>query len=249
MEQASEILLEVCVDTAAGLCAAIAGGADRIELCAALETGGLTPSAGLMQLAAAAGIPTRAMIRPRAGDFVYDGDERSIMMHDIDAARAAGLSGVVIGATAADGGLDLALLAALAQHAAGLDVTLHRAVDLLPDPVESVDQAIALGMATILTSGGALTAAEGIGTIAAMQDRAAGRIEILAGSGIAAANVREILRLTGVTAVHASCSRASGDADPRALAMGFASDRRSTDEALVRALRAAASPFPRIIPS
>lgn len=102
----SRIVLEICVDDAAGLAAARAGGADRIELCAALALGGLTPSAGLMAQAAGIGLPVMAMIRPRAGDFVWSPDERAAMLVEIAAARAAGLAGVVIGASLPDGRLE-----------------------------------------------------------------------------------------------------------------------------------------------
>jgi copper homeostasis protein len=237
-------LLEVCVDTPSGLGAAMEGGADRIELCAALPLGGLTPSAGLMALAATLDVPTRAMIRPREGHFVFDADEFKAMLHDIDAARDAGLEGVVIGAMTAEGALDISMLERLANHATGMAITLHRAVDLLPDPVEAVDAAVALGLTTILTSGGALKAVDGIAAIAAMSAQAAGRIEIMAGSGVHADNAPAILAATGIGAVHASCSRPvavdEGDGGARALAFGFeVAGRRETDRTLVAALRRA----------
>jgi len=230
-------LLEVCLDTPAGLSAAIAGGADRIELCSALALGGLTPSAGLMALAGKLPIPTRAMIRPRAGHFLFDAGECEMMLEDIDAARAAGLEGVVIGAMTADSRLDLPLLERLADRARGMKITLHRVVDLLPDPIAAVEPAIALGMSTILTSGGARKAIDGVAVIAAMQAKAGGRIEILAGSGIDAGNAPAIIAAAGVSALHASCSRPAA-IDDRLLALGFESaDRRETDPALVAALR------------
>lgn len=234
-------LLEVCVGTPAGLLAAVEGGADRIELCSALALGGLTPSVGLMALAATLSVPSRVMIRPREGHFVFDAAERDTMLRDIDAARDAGLDGVVIGAMTANGAPDIAVLEYLAAHAAGMALTLHRAVDLLPDPVEAVDAAIALGFSTILTSGGALHAVDGIAVIAAMRERAAGRIEIMAGSGVTAANAARIVAETGITAIHASCSSPVAIADAQSLALGFElAGRRDTDPALVAALRSAA---------
>ncbi len=241
------LLMEICVDSPAGLRAAIAGGADRIELCAALDVGGLTPSPGLLQLAGRISVPVRAMIRPRAGDFVYDAVEQDVMLHEIDAARAAGLAGVVIGALTRTGELDLVVLKRLVAHAAGLDVTLSRAVDLLPDLVVAVDVAVDLGIATILTSGGALKAYDGIATIAAMQARAAGRVEILPGSGINAANVRAILDGAGVRSVHASCGGLVDTTDARSVSMGFVhAQRRETDQSLVENLRAAMGHCPQI---
>jgi copper homeostasis protein len=146
-------LLEICVDTAAGLRTASASGADRIELCSALELGGLTPTSGLLALAAEMGVSARVMIRPRAGDFVFTTDDLDMMRADIAAARAHGLEGVVLGANRPDGALDLDMLGTLVEASQGLRKTLHRAFDLVPDIAEAVEQAVALGFDTILTSG------------------------------------------------------------------------------------------------
>lgn len=238
---AKRIVLEVCVDDPAGVESAIAGGADRLELCAALALGGLTPTPGLMGLAAGAPIPVRALIRPRAGNFRYSSAEAEILRRDIDASGEAGLSGVVIGACREDGLLDCDLISELAARARGMDVALHRAVDMLADPLVAVDLAADLGIATILTSGGAVSAIAGSAVIAAMQAHARGRVEILPGGGINAANAAGLLRATGAGALHASCSRIEEDLDPGLVAMGFASPgQRRTDAALVRALREAA---------
>ena len=237
-------LLEVCVDTIAGLAAAIAGGADRVELCAALSTGGLTPSHGFIHAASTAPVPVRAMIRPRAGSFVFAQAEVDLMRRDIDVVRAEGLAGVVIGAATPAGALDMANLQVLVAHAEGLEITLHRVVDLLPTGEEAVDAAVALGLSTILTSGAALTAEAGCDRIAAMHERASGRIEILAGGGVSAENVGRIVATSGVHSVHASCSRIVAS-DPRAVAFGFAPPRaRETDAGLVASLRAALTRAP-----
>jgi len=234
------ILLEVCVDSPKGLLAAVAGGADRIELCAALAIGGLTPSPGLMALAARQPCPSRAMIRPRVGSFVYELREVDVMLGDIDAVRTAGLAGVVIGANHPNGELDMSVLRRLAGQAAGLEIALHRAIDLTPDPLAALDLAIELGCHTVLTSGGKLTAAEGAEMIAALQVRAAGRIEILAGSGVRANNVAALIAATGVTAVHGSCGAPVIDPEPRAAEFGFAlSGARDTDQSEVARLKAA----------
>jgi glucosamine--fructose-6-phosphate aminotransferase (isomerizing) len=239
------ILLEICVDSADGLRAAVAGGADRIELCSALALGGLTPSPGLMALARDCGVPVRAMIRPRDGDFRFGAADRDAMRRDIDAVRAAGLSGVVIGAQRDDGSLDEALLEELVAHAAGLDVTLHRVVDLLPDPLSAVDVAARLGVATILTSGGAPSATEGASVIRAMRLHAGDRVEIMAGSGVRADNAAALIAATSVTAIHASASAPLTLDDPAALRFGFVTGReRATDEQAVAALRAAAGHAP-----
>src|ERR1700712_3833517 len=145
MPRSRAMLLEVCVDDAEGLAAAIAGGADRIELCSALAVGGLTPSAGLMVLASDYSISTYAMIRPRAGSFRYTAREIDVMKVDIDAARHAEIAGVVLGASLDDGRLDADTLGILVEHSEGLGMTLHRAFDLVPDMTPAIDLAISLG--------------------------------------------------------------------------------------------------------
>lgn len=235
----ASLLLEVVVDTVAGLRAAADNGADRIELCAALSEGGLTPSVGLMKLAAEPGIPTRAMIRPRAGDFTYTADELHIMHHDIVAAAACGLEGVVLGANQTSGALDEAAMRGMVMHAKahGLAVTLHRGFDLVPDPLEALEIAISLGIDTILTSGGAKAAAEGVEGLSALVRQSAGRIEILAGKGVTAENVAAVLR-AGVTSVHASCSAPLPAHDNRAFALGYVSaGMRDTDARSVAQLK------------
>jgi copper homeostasis protein len=232
------ILLEVCVDDAAGLAAAVAGGADRVELCAALALGGLTPSPGLMQAAAGCGVPVMAMIRPRAGDFIFDAGEVAVMLADIRAARAAGLAGVVIGASRADGTLDADVLAVLRAQARDMDVTLHRAVDLCPDPVAAVDVAKALGIRRILSSGGAMAAPQGVAVLAAMMARAGPACIIMPGAGITAASLPHLRHLP-LREVHASCATVR-PVDQPAQAMGFdLAGGRRTDAGEVAALKAA----------
>lgn len=234
------VLLEVCVDCADGLAAAIAGGADRIELCSALELGGLTPSPGLMAIAANAAVPVYAMIRPRAGNFVFSQAELDVMRHEIDAVRAAGLAGVVLGVSADNGALDGDGLMKLKAHASGLGTTLHRAIDLVPDLLEAVDIAVELKFERILSSGGRKTALEGVEDLAAMIDRAAGRISIMPGSGVNAGNAAALLARLDVNEAHGSCSVEMIESDAKALAFGFAApSRRITSAANVAALRAA----------
>ncbi|HWU80129.1 MAG TPA: copper homeostasis protein CutC [Caulobacter sp.] len=233
---ADRILLEVCVDTPAGLAAAIAGGADRIELCAALALQGLTPAPGLMALAAEAPIPIYPMIRPRNGDFCYAAGDLDAMRRDIDAVRAYGLAGVVIGANRPDGELDLAVLEKLVEHAKGLGMSLHRSFDLVPDQSAALEVAIDLGFERVLTSGGALTAQAGGERISALVEQAAGRIGILAGAGVKPGNVAELVKRTGVREVHGSFGGPIPGAEPGSKlgAMGFVPpELRDTDQAAV----------------
>lgn len=229
-------LLEICVDSPEGFAAAIAGGADRIELCSSLALGGLTPSAGLIALAARAPVPVLAMIRPRAGGFDWSGEEVEAMETEIAAVSRAGLAGVVIGATRGDR-LDLAVLDRLIGAAKGLDLTLHRCVDLLPDALSAVDAAAERGISRILSSGGALTALEGITRLHAMQDHAAGRVTIMPGSGVSASTLPALLTGLDPAEVHASASRPA-PAGGEIARLGFQPEgAKRTDAATVAGLK------------
>lgn len=241
------VTLEICVDTLAGAEAALLAGADRLELCAALSIGGLTPSPALTALAAAAaqaaGRRVHAMIRPRGGNFAYGLDERALIVAEVRAAVTAGADGLVFGAVV-DDRMDEETLGWFAATARALrpdiDLTLHRAVDLLSDPADAVEPAVALGFHRILSSGGALQAADGLATLARMTRKAAGRIAIMPGSGVRADNAAAILAATGAREIHASASEPNGPSDPRLAAFGFAaSEPRTTSREAVTALRAA----------
>ncbi|MDS7598020.1 copper homeostasis protein CutC [Agrobacterium tumefaciens] len=233
------MILEICVDDADGLAAAVRGGADRIELCAALSGGGVTPSWGFMRCAARYDLPVSVMIRPRAGDFVFSVEEADQMKDDIDAVRRAGLSGVVLGASLGSGALDIPLIEDLCRHAEGLDLTLHRAFDVVPDVNEALEVAVALGFSRILTSGGARSALEGIDRLAQLCERADGRIGIMPGAGVRPQTAQALLDRLPVTDIHASCSAALDfDPDSPVARLGFTGpERKQTDEATVRALR------------
>lgn len=241
----TNILLEVCVDDAAGLVAAVEGGADRIELCSALSVGGLTPSPGLMTMAAKLALPVYAMIRPRSGDFVFDANDIGVMRAEIDAVRAAGLAGVVLGASGRDGGLDVATLRLLVGHAAGLGLTLHRAFDLVPDFAEAVEIAVDLGFERILTSGGAKKALDGVDALASIITAASGRISVMPRSGVTPETIDGLLSRLAVSEVHSSCSIDQPAHDPRLVSLGFvAPSTRRTDASVVRKLKARLTPAP-----
>jgi len=235
------VLLEVCVDTAAGIVEAVAGGADRLELCAALELGGLTPSSALIDRAVASGCPVHVLIRPRAGDFVLDEAEAALVRADIAAALARGAAGVVVGALRPDGGLDRERLARFRDAARDGAAVLHRAADLLPDPVAAVAVAGALGFDGVLSSGGAPVASQGTATLARMSAEAEGaRVTVIAGAGVRPDNVAALVRNTGVAAVHASCMGEAAAPDERLCRFRFAAGpRRVTDRRVVAAMRAA----------
>ncbi|GBQ88373.1 copper homeostasis protein CutC [Acetobacter nitrogenifigens DSM 23921 = NBRC 105050] len=239
--------LEVCVDSIGGLRAAWEGEADRIELCAALSLGGLTPSPGLLAVAAQGATPVYVMIRPRGGDFVFSVDEEATMRRDIDAVAAAfaqkdGAVGVVLGASLADGRLDVPCLESLLQHARSVGLsraTLHRAFDLTPDPAEALEQAIGLGFERVLTSGCAKTARDGAEILRMLCEQAGDRISVMAGGGLTSENVAEVIAATGVMEVHASCRGPAPQEqeDGRVLAFGFGARPGETDAGRVRAMR------------
>lgn len=238
-------LLEICVDSPAGLRAAIAGGADRIELCSALALGGLSPSPGLIALARDTPVPIMAMIRPRAGGFDFSEDEVTAMEAEIASVAHAGLAGVVIGATRTDPSgqvtLDLPVMERLVRAAGSLDMTLHRCIDLMQDPLQAIDQAADLGISRILSSGGASTARAGLSRLARMMDHAGDRITIMPGSGVSAESLPELLRALSPSEVHASASRPVSSADPgkaRLLEFGFQpTGAKRTDSGLVAGLK------------
>lgn len=234
----ADILLEVCVEDATGLAAAIRGGAGRIELCSALALGGLTPSPGLMAEAARASVPVMAMIRPRAGGFLWSSEDLRQMKADIAAARGAGLAGVVLGASRPDGRLDEWMLSTLLAEAEGMDTTLHRCFDLTPDRAQALETAIALGFSRILTSGGAATATEGVACLAALMQQASRRITVMPGSGIRPETLHALAHLP-LREIHASCSMPEPEAATIS-SLGFGPpERRVTSDAAVRALTAA----------
>jgi len=185
--------------------AAVEGGAHRIELCAHLAAGGTSPDRVLLQACLArVAIPVFVMIRPRGGRFHYSAVEHEGMLEEIRRAKGVGAGGIVTGALRPDGTVDEAQMEALIAAARPLPVTFHRAFDECPDADRALETVIALGATRVLTSGQAATAPEGAATIAKLVQLAAERIAIVAGGGITADNVAELVRASGVHEVHLS---------------------------------------------
>jgi copper homeostasis protein len=202
---AAHVLLEVCVDSLESALAAQAGGADRVELCAGLLEGGLTPSAGTIELARRKlAIGLQVMIRPRGGDFCYSDLELEAMQRDIAVAKSLGADGVVLGVLRPDAMVDAPRTAALIAAARPLSVTFHRAFDLTVDPAAALQALIALRVDRVLTSGQAASAPQGSATLAALVRQAAGRIVVMAGGGLSEQSVRALVEQTGVREVHLS---------------------------------------------
>ena len=205
-------MIELAVESLAGARAAAAGGADRIELAPELHVGGLTPSDELTRsVVDHVDIPTYVMIRPRAGDFVYSAGEVADMCGTIERLRALGVHGVVTGALTDSRTIDLAATAALVAAAAGIPLTFHRAFDRAADLSIALEQLVDLGVARVLTSGGAPTALEGSAKLRALVEQSAGRITVLAGGGVRESNVREVVSRTGVSEVHTKLTDAGED--------------------------------------
>ncbi len=197
------MIFEICLDSVDGVRAAVAACAARVELCANLLEGGTTPSLGLIRQARrVAGIRLHVIIRPRGGDFLYDDDEFAAMQTDIEAAKAEGADGVVIGMLDAEGRLDRARMAALVGLARPMAVTCHRAFDMTRDPAEALETLIELGIERVLTSGQEASVLEGLPLIAALVRQAAGRIVVMPGGGITERNLDRIVQGSGAREFH-----------------------------------------------
>ena len=200
-----ELILEVCVDSVESAIAAARGGARRVELCASLLEGGVTPSAGLIAAVRdAISIDLNVMIRPRAGDFCYSAEEVDIMRRDIRLAKEQGANGVVIGLLDPNGNVNATHTRELVELASPLMVTFHRAFDMSQDLFRSLADLQTIGVHCILTSGGEQTALEGVRTLKCLVESANGQLQIMAGSGIKEQNVAAIVKRTGVRQIHAS---------------------------------------------
>lgn len=198
-------ILEVCVDSLASARAAIAGGADRLELCSALAIGGLTPYRELLQqIRRESDIPVRCLMRPRAGDFCYTPDEIRLMAVQMETLSAAGADGFVLGALTPEGDLDENALRPLLHAAQGKGLTLHRCIDVSRNLQDCYRHAAALGFDTVLTSGGGSGCLAGKDTIATLL-ALHGRAEILVGAGVNAAVITAFLQeMPSLTAFHMS---------------------------------------------
>jgi len=199
--------LEVCIDTLVSAQAAVLGGASRLEVCAALSEGGITPSLAFIKKMPK-DVEKRVIIRPRCGDFAYTDDEIELMVADMEAARN-WCDGFVFGALTPDGEIDVPKLKQLIAAARGAEgkgkVTFIRSIDIVKDPLKTLDQLIELGVDTVLTSGAEPSAPAGAKLIAEMVRRSQGKISVMAGAGITADNVGALVKATGVKWIHGSC--------------------------------------------
>ena len=202
-------LLEVCCGDIASVRAAAEAGAHRIELCSALSLDGLTPSYGTIGEALLHGLTTHVLIRPRTGDFVYTPDEIAIMVADIEMCGIMGVHGVVIGALSPDGRIDTKACRQLIDAAGDMHITFHRAFDAVADQIRALEDIARLGCHYLLTSGGQPTAQQGQQQLRRLHQQTAGRLQLIAASGVTPDNAAAILDTTGITQIHGSL-RAGG---------------------------------------
>ena len=242
-------LIELCVEGIDGFLTAQEAGADRVELCASLVEGGLTPSIATVRAAVkAARIPVHVIVRPRGGDFLYSDAEFTTMVEDIRALRGEGVAGVVIGCLTPDGRIDEARTRALVEAARPMSVTCHRAFDMTADAGEALEALIRCGVDRVLTSGQRDTALDGIAILKRVREQAAGRIVVMGCGALDAGNIRQVRDEAGLTELHFAALKAvpSGMAfrNPHVGMGGTEKDREYeltlTDRDAVRAVIAAA---------
>lgn len=199
-----EISKEACVETLSQALAAQGCGADQIELCGDLAVEGLTPDVDLVrQCLAQLSIPVKVMIRPRPGDFIYNREEITTMLRDIDTMGALGVDHIVLGCTTTSGTLDIDTIQELCNHAHDMKVTIHKAIDSCHHPIDEVRRLVALGgIHSILTSGGAATAIEGIDTLRKMKEAADGQLDIIAAGSITSSNLNWLDQQLELTTYH-----------------------------------------------
>lgn len=198
-------LLESCVDSVESALEAAGGGADRLELCAGLVIGGITPTPAVYEeIRKYSDIPINVLIRPRFGDFCYTDHEVEVIASDIRTFKSLGANGAVIGALCPDGSLDQRAMEKFMSAADGMSVTLHRAFDMCRDPFTVLEQSKRLGINTILTSGQEDSCSAGKELIRLLVEQAGDEIDILVGGGVSAEVIRELCPYTKATSFHMS---------------------------------------------
>lgn len=198
-------VLEACVDSVESACQAAEGGADRLEMCSNLVIGGTTPGPALFEIVRQlVPIEINVLIRPRYGDFLYTDYEFDMICREVERFRSMGADGVVVGCLKADGKLDMQRMKRLRELAGSMNMTLHRAFDLCREPLEALEQAMEIGVNTILTSGQKNTCTEGKQLLKQLIDMADGKPDILVGSGVNAEVIRKLIPEIGPASFHMS---------------------------------------------
>lgn len=201
----NKYLLEVCVDSVESALIATRAGASRLELCSNLIIGGTTPTLPFFtEVRKQCDNIIHVLIRPRFGDFCYSEYEYAVVLEEVRQFKEAGADGVVIGILKEDGRMDIGRMEQLQAAAGPMSITLHRAFDVCSNPLETLEEAKKLGIHTILTSGQKNTCLDGIPLLRELAERADGKIDILAGSGIDGTAIKKIYRETAITSYHMS---------------------------------------------
>lgn len=236
-------VLEVSIEGVDGLLVAQDNGADRVELCASVIEGGITPSIGMVREALRrAHIPVFVIVRPRGGDFLYSEAEFESMRQDVMALKELGVPGIVTGCLTASGQVDERRTAELLRFARPMSLTFHRAFDMVRDPVEALEVLIGLGVDRVLTSGQHATAIEGLTNLKHLGKVAGGRIIVMPCGGLRAANIGLVCRETGLCELHFAAHKAEPSAmtyrNPRVAMGGTSQDheylKTVTDPTTVR---------------
>lgn len=199
----SKRIVEVCVDGVDSAINAKIAGADRLEVCQDLQIGGTTPSYGLLKsIVEAVDLPVVAMLRPRAADFCYSKTEYAVMLNDIEVFKGLGVGEIVTGILTPDGALDKARMAQIIALAHPAKVVLHRAFDMTSDLNKALCDATELGIARILTSGGAVDVKSGMQNLKALIAQSNG-VEIMPGGGVNSEVVDQLIAI-GAKQIHLS---------------------------------------------
>ena len=187
------MIKEACVENFIEAKKAQIAGAERIELCENLAQGGTTPSYGTVKkVIEKIKVPVFVMIRPRGGDFCYSSSEIDIMIEDIRLFKKLGVKGVVLGVLTKDNKIDYSILKDILKETNGMEVTFHKAIDVVSNPTDEIEKLIKLGIDRILTSGGGKTALEGKEILNKMIAISSRRITIVVAGGVTLENLEEI---------------------------------------------------------
>lgn len=214
-ETMRDLLFELCAESLEAARAGESGGADRIELCACLSIGGVTPGLELLRATIAAlSIPVHVLIRPRGGDFVYTCEEFSQMRRQIEICKQEGVSGVVFGVLRADGCVDVERSRVVVEEARPMKTVFHRAFDETRDLDEALEAVIRIGADVLLTSGGAPDVERGAEAIGRLRKQAGDRLQVMAGGGLTLTNLERVVRRSGVRSLHGTLGGGKEDGEP-----------------------------------
>ena len=209
----SQYSLEVCAFNIQSCIIAEKAGAKRVELCDNPVEGGTTPSYGAIELTrSSVTIDLYPIIRPRAGNYLYDAYEFEIMKRDIFFSKQAGCDGISIGVQMQNGEIDTERLKRIVEWAYPMGVTCNRVFDATPNAFKALEDIIACGCERILTSGQKSAAPDGAELLAKLVQQADERIIIMPGAGIRSSNIEKLARETGATEYHTSARKTVSNA-------------------------------------